>query len=108
MKRSHQSKFSPRNSFKDQQIVQSLTQQTVPQALMDLKISPLLKELCQAVRGTMHGSHMKALTESHISRLGYCFVSGHVNKPIPDLRRQQPVQLSSVYILQRTKSLGTE
>lgn len=60
----------------------TLTQQTVLQPLMDLKISPLhdsvLPFTLQAASNNGRVSHESSDSESHISRLGYCFVSRHV------------------------------
>lgn len=74
---------------------------------MDLKISLLhdsvypftlqvSDKLCLVALKENNGlvSHESSDNESHISRLGYCFVSRYV-KPISKLHRQQPVYCSS-------------
>lgn len=110
MKRSHLScltkRFTPRNPFKADGPV-TVTQHTVLHPLMDLKISLLhdsvypftlqvSDKLCLVALKENNGlvSHESSDNESHISRLGYCFVSRHV-KPVSKLHRQQPVYCSS-------------
>ena len=88
----------------------TVTQQTVLQHLMDLKISlhdSVLSSVSHILLSgeTMARCHTKAQTSAtHISGLGYCFVSRHVINKFQSCTDSR--QCTVVHALQRAKSLG--
>lgn len=93
----------------------TVTRQTVLQPLMDLKISSLHDSLlllsnpvtnCVELWGEQCRSLARKLsdTDSHISRLSYCFVSGHVMSPFQTCTDSSLCTV--VHALHRAKSLG--